>query len=126
MRTRTPTLYLDFRLAPGCSHTQEVEAGWTAVIETPEGQVRLGDTEVEAHTTALLTREGAMVTLDNTGEEEVHLVLVAGRPIGEKIVQHGPFVMNTEAEIRQAIRDYQTASNGFERARSWKSVEGNK
>ena len=54
----------------------------------------------------------------------MHLVLVAGRPIGEQIVQHGPFVINTEAEIRQAIRDY--ASNGFERPRSWKSVVGNK
>ena len=80
MRTRTPTLYLDFRLAPDCSHTQELEEGWTAFIYTLEVQVRLGDTEVEAHTTALLTREGAMVTLDNTGEEEVHLVLVAAPP----------------------------------------------
>ena len=103
---------------------------------------------MEAHTTGLLTREGSLVTLDNTGGEEevsskeklslfyaalinthttkVHLVLVAGQPIGEQIVQHGPFVMNTEAEIRQAIRDFQTASNGFERAKSWRSVEGNK
>ena len=53
-------------------------------------------------------------------------MLVAGQPIGEQVVQHGPFVMNTEAEIRQAIRDFQTASNGFERAKSWRSVEGNK
>ena len=100
---------------------------------------------MEAHTTSLLSREGDSVTLDNTrGEKEVsskgdisllvhitnttevHLVLVAGQPIGEQILQHGPFVMNTEAEIRQAIRDFQTASNGFERARLWRSVAGNK
>ena len=62
----------------------------------------------------------------NTHTTEVHLMLVAGQPIGEQIVQHGPFVMNTEAEIRQAIRDFQTDSNGFERAKSWRSVEGNK
>ena len=40
VRTRTPTLYLDFRLAPGASHTQEVEEGWTAFIYTLEGVVR--------------------------------------------------------------------------------------
>ena len=127
VRTRTPTLYLDFRLAPGARHTQEVEEGWTAFLYTLAGVVRGGEAEVGAHTTALLTREGGSVTLENSDtEEEAHLVLVAGRPLGEPIVQHGPFVMNTEAEIRQAIRDYQTCSNGFERARSWKSVEGNK
>ena len=126
MRTRTPTLYLDFRLEPGARHTQAVEEGWTAFLYTLGGVVRVGEAEVGAHTTALLTREGGEVTLENRGEEEVHLVIVAGRPLGEPIVQHGPFVMNTEAEIRQAIRDYQTSTNGFERAKSWKSVEGNK
>ena len=104
-----------------------MEEGWTAFLYTLAGVVRVGEAEVGAHTTALLTREGGAVTLENSGtEEEAHLVLVAGRPLGEPIVQHGPFVMNTEAEIRQAIRDYQTSRNGFERARSWQSVEGNK
>ena len=102
-----------------------MEEGWTAFLYTLGGVVRVGEAEVGAHTTALLTREGGEVTLENRGEE-VHLVMVAGRPLGEPIVQHGPFVMNTQAEIRQAVRDYQTSTNGFERASSWKSVEGNK
>ena len=45
---------------------------------------------------------------------------------GEPIAQHGPFVMNTKEEILQAFQDYQQAKNGFENARKWKSVEGNK
>ena len=36
------------------------------------------------------------------------MLLIAGRPIGEPIVQYGPFVMNTREEIEQAIRDYQS------------------
>ena len=55
-----------------------------------------------------------------------HLVIIAGRPLGEEVAQHGPFVMNTQAEIRQAIEDFRRAQNGFERARHWRSVEGNK
>ena len=46
--------------------------------------------------------------------------------LGEPIAQHGPFVMNTKQEIMQAIEDYQMSKNGFEKARTWKSVEGNK
>jgi hypothetical protein len=41
------------------------------------------------------------------GEAGVGLLLLAGRPIGEPVVQYGPFVMNSVAEIEQAIRDYQ-------------------
>ena len=45
---------------------------------------------------------------------------------GEKVVQHGPFVMNTRQEIEQAFEDYQLGKNGFEKIKTWKSIEGNK
>ncbi|KAI8929426.1 RmlC-like cupin domain-containing protein [Entophlyctis helioformis] len=51
-------------------------------------------------------------------------VVIAGEPINEPIVQHGPFVMNSETEIRQAIMDYQLGRNGFEKAPEWESDIG--
>jgi redox-sensitive bicupin YhaK (pirin superfamily) len=46
------------------------------------------------------------VVLHNTGEEPVRALLIAGAPLREPIVQHGPFVMNSQAEIFQAVADF--------------------
>ncbi|KAG7231658.1 hypothetical protein INR49_004194 [Caranx melampygus] len=122
--TRTPTLYLDFRLQPGGLHTQPVPSGWTAFIYTLSGSIHVGPDEeqqkVEAHHTVVFG-DGDGVKVENKGSEVSHFVLIAGEPIKEPVVQHGPFVMTTEEEIRQAIRDYQGGTNGFERAKNWRS-----
>jgi quercetin 2,3-dioxygenase len=57
-------------------------------------------------------------------KENGHFILVAGLPLDQKVVQYGPFVMNSQDEIYQALRDYQTHSNGFERAAGWESEIG--
>ncbi|CAH6780351.1 Pir [Phodopus roborovskii] len=54
-----------------------------------------------------------------------HFVLIAGEPLREPVVQHGPFVMNTNEEISKAILDFRNAKNGFEGAKTWKSKIGN-
>lgn len=46
-------------------------------------------------------------------------MLIGGSPLNEPIQQHGPFVMNTLLEIDQAIKDYQSGTNGFEGAANW-------
>ncbi|CCD48912.1 similar to pirin [Botrytis cinerea T4] len=51
-------------------------------------------------------------------------VLVAGQPLDQKVVQYGPFVLNSEEEVYQAMMDFQTQSNGFERAKGWRSEIG--
>ncbi|XP_034536106.1 pirin isoform X3 [Notolabrus celidotus] len=122
--TRTPTLYLDFRLQAGAMHAQPVPSGWTAFIYTLSGSVHVGPDEdqqqIEPHHTAVLA-DGDCVKFENKSSEVSHFVLIAGEPIREPVAQQGPFVMTTEEEIRQAIRDYRTGTNGFERAVNWRS-----
>ncbi len=80
---------------------------------------------MEAHHTVVFS-DGEYVEFANRSEDtEAHFVLIAGEPIKEPVVQHGPFVMNTSEEIQQTFRDYQTCRNGFENARNWQSKHGN-
>lgn len=52
------------------------------------------------------------------------IVLVAGLPLDQKVVQYGPFVLNSQAEVQKALMDFRTHSNGFERAEGWESKIG--
>ncbi len=74
------------------------------------GSVRIGGTEVAGGHGAVVRSE-ADLTLTDTGDGAEVLVL-QGRPIGEPIVQYGPFVMNTKAEIQKAYHDYQETHFG--------------
>ncbi|XP_055123573.1 pirin isoform X1 [Symphalangus syndactylus] len=126
--TRTPTLYLDFKLDPGAKHSQPIPKGWTSFIYTISGDVYIGPDDaqqkIEPHHTAVLG-EGDSVQVENKDPKRSHFVLIAGEPLREPVVQHGPFVMNTNEEISQAILDFRNAKNGFERAKTWKSKIGN-
>lgn len=122
--TRTPTMYLDLKLQPGAQHLQPVPSGWTAFIYTLSGSIYVGLDEeqqkVEAHHTVVFG-DGDAIKVQNKGSETSHFVLIAGEPIKEPVVQRGPFVMTTEEEIKQAILDYKSGRNGFERAINWRS-----
>uniref|UniRef100_A0A3Q2P8V8 Pirin n=1 Tax=Fundulus heteroclitus TaxID=8078 RepID=A0A3Q2P8V8_FUNHE len=79
-----------------------------------------GSQQVEPHHTVVFG-DGDCVRFENKGSEVSHFVLIAGEPINEPVVQHGPFVMTSQEEINQAIMDYQNGRNGFERAKNWRS-----
>ena len=61
---------------------------------------------------AIELRAGVDVELVNNGSVEAEFLLLQGRPIAEPVVQYGPFVMNTRAEIEQTMRDYQRTEFG--------------
>ncbi|CAI5529357.1 unnamed protein product [Closterium sp. Naga37s-1] len=124
--TRTPTSYLSFHLDPGAHLAQPLPTAWNAFIYTLSGTASIGERGTEptgAHHTVVLGA-GDGVHVWNNGAEECRFVLIAGQPIGEAVVQYGPFVMNTEDEIQQALSDYCRGVNGFEKARTWRSVHG--
>ncbi len=120
--TLTPTLYLDFKLDKGSRFTQEVPDDWNAFIFVLSGRGVFGSGANEvgagAHHTLVLDK-GSSVAFRNEESEVLRIVLIGGRPIGEAIAQHGPFVMNTQAEIQEAIGDYRKFRNGFEGAEKW-------
>lgn len=72
--------------------------------------LRVADRTIDAKR-AILVDAGATLELE-AGPDEVEILMLQGRPIGERVVQHGPFVMNSPAEIQQAIRDYQRTRFG--------------
>ena len=68
--------------------------------------------ETFAQHAAIELRAASAVELVNTGADVVEFLMLQGRPIGEPVAQYGPFVMNTEAELRQAFDDYRRTEFG--------------
>lgn len=103
-KTHTPVELFDVRLDGPAE--LEIPNGHSAAVLVIEGKLKgAGPGEL-----VVLSREGAAVKLEAQGVARV--LLLAGEPIGEPVVGYGPFVMNTEEEIRQAIRDYQNGKMG--------------
>lgn len=127
--TRTPTMYLDFRLDKGASFRQPVPTGWNGFIYILNGSGLFGPNLNEIESSAfylLVLGDGDSVSFRNVNSEQLHFILVAGEPLNEPIVQYGPFVMNSQKEIEEAFFDYQFGKNGFENAKIWRSENGNK
>ncbi|KAK4387961.1 Pirin-like protein [Sesamum angolense] len=122
--TRTPTMYLDFTLKPNAQYHQSVPEPWNAFVYIIEGEGVFGmpDSQPEtAHHILVLGAGGEGLSVWNKSSKPLRFILAGGLPLNEPVVQHGPFVMNTQAEIDKAIEDYNGAKNGFEMARQWRS-----
>jgi quercetin 2,3-dioxygenase len=100
----TEVLYLDVALAAGADFSLPLDDARTAFVYVFEGSARLAGQVLAQHTLAVLGK-GDQVGIA-AGAEGTRFILVAGRPIGEPVVQYGPFVMNTREEIEQAFADY--------------------
>jgi hypothetical protein len=104
----TEPLYVDLELPSGGRFSHPLAAGHNAFAYVFEGSVRIGpagDGKTVPQRHAAILSDGDAVTIE-AGDDGGRLLLLAGRPLNEPIVQHGPFVMNTREEIEQAVRDY--------------------
>jgi len=106
----TEPLYLDVALQPGAQFAETLPPLHNAFIQLIEGELTIVDDE----RSSTLKRDQLAVlgngerVIVQAGAQDARFLLVAGKPLNETIARAGPFVMNTEAELRQAFSDYQS------------------
>ncbi|MCJ1226234.1 hypothetical protein MMC12_002884 [Toensbergia leucococca] len=126
----TPVWIFDITVKPGGKVTQALPVGWNAFAYTLSGSTTFGvgkdQTTVGQYHNVVFEQKGDSVSaeVEKTSGEDGRFILVAGLPLDQKVVQYGPFVLTSQEEVYQAMLDYQSHSNGFERAAGWRSEIG--
>ena len=114
IETRTPMLYQHFTLQPQALLDHPVPADFNVFAYVIDGEGNFGAEPVaaKAHQMVVFGNDGESITVRNDGDRPVSFLLIGGKPLGEPVARYGPFVMNTESEIRQAILDFQAGRMG--------------
>lgn len=111
-QTYTPILALKVALQKDGKATIDIPENYNAMAYILSGQVQTdGGFDYEGETLLHFKNDGAGITL--TATEEARVLVLAGEPIDEPVAQWGPYVMNTQTEVMQAMRDYQMGKMGF-------------
>jgi len=116
IETRTPIIYLHYRIEPGGVVTQQVPDAYQSFAYLVEGEGLFGAEGESAGDgqMVMFSQDGGEVRIENPLEAKaaLEILLIAGVPLNEPVARYGPFVMNTDDEIRQAIEDYQLGRMG--------------
>ena len=111
-RAGTEPLYLDIELPAGASFEQPLLAGHNAFLYVFRGEAVVAGKGVPQTKMAILDNlegaDGVVVKATASTMTPTRLLLIAGRPLKEPIAQYGPFVMNTQAELHQAVEDFRS------------------
>jgi len=106
-REVTEPLYLDLHFAPGARFEQTLPAVHNAFVYVYRGSLAIGETQVPAQRMALLANDsGSDGVVLAAGDAPTRALLIAGKPLNEPIAQYGPFVMNNNEQIFQAVEDF--------------------
>ncbi len=109
--TSTPVVLWDVRVNKGARIRLPIHAGFNAAVFVRSGEVAFSDGRVAlARQLAVLSRDGAGI--DVLASEPAELLVIGGEPLNEPVVAHGPFVMNSAAEIQEAIADFRAGRFG--------------
>lgn len=102
-RPHTEPQLFDLQLPAGSTLRPRLLDGHRVLLYVYEGEVQVNGTQVGRSRLVRLSEQGSLELASTSG---ARVLLIAGRPLGEPIVQYGPFVMNSREEIEQALRDY--------------------
>jgi hypothetical protein len=105
-REITEPLYLDVHAPAGANFETAIPATHNAFIYVYRGAVKVGDTQVDVRRMGILSNTAGADGMRVTATKDARFILVAGKPLNQPIVQYGPFVMNTQEEIHQALDDF--------------------
>jgi redox-sensitive bicupin YhaK (pirin superfamily) len=109
-RTFSPINMWDVKLNRDAEVTLDLPEGHTALISVLSGHVTVDGTGAGEAEILRLEREGTQVTVKADGDSQ--LLVLTGQPLNEPVFGYGPFVMTSEAEIRQAITDFNSGRFG--------------
>ena len=107
-REGTEPLYLDIELPEGAIFEQALPAGHNAFIYVFRGEAVVGGKGVPQTRMAIFDNAEGADGVAIKAARPTRLLLIAGRPLKEPIAQYGPFVMNTQAELQQAVEDFRS------------------
>jgi redox-sensitive bicupin YhaK (pirin superfamily) len=105
-KTATEPLFLDLHLPANSRFAQPLPPGHNAFVYVYRGTARLGGQSVPEQRLAILSNSASADGVVVETQTDSRLLLIAGKPLGEPIVQQGPFVMNTQEEIDRAVNDF--------------------
>ncbi|MDQ0004551.1 redox-sensitive bicupin YhaK (pirin superfamily) [Variovorax boronicumulans] len=116
LRAHTEPLYLDITLPPGAEFAQPLPADHNVLVYVFRESLWIAGSEVPTRRMAILANDassdGVLLRAGATNHSPARALLIAGRPLHEPIAQYGPFVMNTQEEVKQAVHDFQNGQLG--------------
>ncbi|KAK9450188.1 RmlC-like cupin domain-containing protein [Limtongia smithiae] len=119
----TPVWMLDVTIQPGGSIQQPIPADYNTFAYVLEGELLVGTEKAKQYNNVVFNRDGdgIDISVPEEYEQAARFVIIAGKVLDQKVVQYGPFVAVSQEKIYEAVMDFQSNSNGFERGRNWES-----
>jgi redox-sensitive bicupin YhaK (pirin superfamily) len=115
-RENTEPLYLDITLPPGAEFAQPLPDDHNALVYAFRESVWIAGSEVSTRRMAILANDpgsdGVVLRAGATNHSPARALLIAGKPLHEPIAQYGPFVMNTQEQLKEAVQDFQSGKFG--------------